>query len=236
MNKKHLLIFLFFLLFLINYPFLDKFLINFFDTSQQIQITQVIDGDTIKTGNISIRLLGINAPEKKEPFYQEAKDFLKLLVENKSVVLFFGPKKYDKYKRTLAYVYVNEENINKKLIEQGLANPYFPDGKTEKSQEFQDAWEKCIKKQINLCAKSSEVCASCITIKDFNSANKKLTLKNICSFSCNLTNWIVKGGGRKKVFLNQTITRDKLIQLSLYESDAIYLRDTENKLVLWKIY
>jgi len=40
-------------------------------------LTRAIDGDTIETDIGIIRLLGINTPEKKQAYYEEAKEFLK---------------------------------------------------------------------------------------------------------------------------------------------------------------
>ena len=39
-------------------------------------VTRIIDGDTIEVGNNTVRLLGINSPEKGEIGYNEAKAFL----------------------------------------------------------------------------------------------------------------------------------------------------------------
>ena len=50
---------------------------------ESVFVTRVIDGDTIETENSTIRLLGINTPERGKEYYGEAKDFLKQ-IENKS--------------------------------------------------------------------------------------------------------------------------------------------------------
>ena len=39
-------------------------------------VTKVRDGDTIEIGKIPIRLNGVSAPELKEPFGQQSKQFM----------------------------------------------------------------------------------------------------------------------------------------------------------------
>ena len=50
----------------------------------KVNLTRAIDGDTIDTDIGKIRLLGINTPEKKNPGYEEALNFLKNY-ENKTI-------------------------------------------------------------------------------------------------------------------------------------------------------
>ena len=51
-------------------------------------VERVVDGDTLVLGNGErVRLIGINAPEKGEPCFGEAKKALQEMVENKQVFL-----------------------------------------------------------------------------------------------------------------------------------------------------
>lgn len=223
----------------INYPFLDRALINFLDDSQGGIVQRVIDGDTIVINGTSIRMLGINTPEKGEFYYKEAKDFLNGLVLNKTVVIKFGRDRTDKYGRTLGYIFLGDENINKRMIHEGFANYYFPSGKDSYYEEFVSTWEGCLKEGKNLCKASEEVCRNCITI---NSKGNFITLKNACSFKCNLTNWELKNEGRKKANLNQTIlgySNEITLELPLTSSgDTLFLKDSKGNFVasksLWK--
>ena len=53
-----------------------------------VTVARVIDGDTLELANGKrIRLLGIDAPEKGQFFYEEARERLKELVEGKRVFL-----------------------------------------------------------------------------------------------------------------------------------------------------
>ena len=237
MEKKKdvlFLVILIIILFAINYPFLDKTLEKFLTEEDFFLVERVIDGDTFAIENTSVRLLGINTPERGELYYQEAKEFLEDLVLNKTVRLEFGKDKRDKYDRTLAYVYINRENINLKLIEKGLANFYFPSGKDKYYNEFRNAWEECINNSLNLCEASTNSCASCIEIKDSNK------LINSCGFNCDITDWQIKNEGRKKFIFSEKILEEGeeiLFVLELTPSgDTLFLRDSEGMLVLWKSY
>lgn len=95
-------------------------------------ILRVIDGDTIlilkRKGEgveeICVRLIGVDAPEKGEPFYGEAKAFLEGIFEGDPVVRLYleGPVR-DKYDRLRAHVYTNDTSIlvSEKLLEYGYA-------------------------------------------------------------------------------------------------------------------
>ena len=94
--------------------------------------TRVIDGDTIVLdGNETVRLIGVDTPETKDPrkpveaFGQEAYEFTKSLVEGKKVRLEFDQEKIDKYGRTLAYVYLDDGTfLNAQIIMQGYGHAY----------------------------------------------------------------------------------------------------------------
>jgi hypothetical protein len=240
-NAKKLLIFLIILLFIINYNFIDSFLENIFNPRESVFVDRVIDGDTVEVNDTSIRLLGINTPERGEIYYEEAKEFLQDLILNKTVYLEYGKERYDKYDRILGYLFLEEENINIKLIENGFANFYFPSGKDKYYSKFKEAWEECIKINKNLCEKSENECAECIELKELDYKNDKITLKNTCSFECDLNDWKVKGEGRKIQELNIILSENEESILEFEEmwndiGDTLFLRDNEFKLVLWYSY
>jgi len=222
MNSKQkgtlLLTFLIALLFTINYPFLDRSLEKFLDDGEFVLVERVIDGDTIVSESNSIRLLGINSPERGEFFYGEAKVFLENLVLNKTVKLEFGKDRYDKYDRKLAYVFFNNKNINLDLVENGFANFYFPSGKDMHYDEFKHAWEGCIESEKNLCEVSEDKCNDCLILDKFNVKEQNVSINNKCSFSCDLTNWEIKDEGRKNfVFPDFTLQPNKQVYILIGE-------------------
>ena len=151
---------------------------------------------------------------------------------NKTVNLKYGKERYDKYQRVLAYIFLDNTNINLKIVENGLANIYFPSGKDQHYQEFQNAWEDCIDNQVNLCEPSQHVCAQCISI------NKNNIINN-CNFQCNITNWRIKGEGRENIIFSEVLEsqEETSFELELTETgDTLFLRDDIGKLVVWEDY
>lgn len=99
-----------------------------------LNVTKIVDGDTFWVDNgtekgLKIRLIGIDAPEtrrtgKKEVGYygKEATAYLTQLIAGKSVKLEYDVTKKDRYKRTLAYVYLQDGTfINAALVKNGYA-------------------------------------------------------------------------------------------------------------------
>ena len=227
------------------------------DDSETAVITRVIDGDTVKIFDVSVRLLGINAPERKENYYLEAKTYLESLVLNRSVKLEFGKDKYDKYDRLLAYLIFDRKNVNVELVEEGFANYYFPSGKDKYYDEFVEAWEKCLKNNKKLCEKSLDECANCIKLGELNYEEEVVVLKSECGFDCDLDGWMIKDEGRKEFYFeNFVLEKGQEVSVIVGEGndsneklfwggqdyvwtdsgDTLFLRDDRGKLVLWESY
>lgn len=91
------------------------------------KVIRISDGDTVVVldeSNIQhrIRLDGIDAPEKGQPFGKKATDFVKELIAGKIVTVHWQKK--DRYGRILGYVLIGEINVNKELLKNGLAWHY----------------------------------------------------------------------------------------------------------------
>lgn len=216
----------------VNYSWLDDALDNFLNTYEQVHVDRIIDGDTIESNSTSIRLLGINTPERGEYFYEEAKEFLEQEILNKTVALKYGKERYDKYERVLAYIFFNNQNINLLLVEEGYANIYFPSGKDQYYNQFIEAWEDCIDKNVNLCEASQHVCAQCISI------NKNNIINN-CGFSCDIIDWRIKAEGRQNIIFSEVLESSEELGFELEltpEGDTLFLRDDAGGLVVWESY
>lgn len=95
-------------------------------------VTQIIDGDTIVIkGGHYVRYIGVDAPEKGEFYYAEAKQVNEELVAGKKVRLERDISDSDKYGRLLHYVYVGDTFVNAEMVKQGCAwaKAYPPDVK-----------------------------------------------------------------------------------------------------------
>jgi len=80
-----------------------------------------------------VRLLGIDAPEKKMPFGQRSKQHLADLVYRKSVIVEYS--KRDRYGRTLGKILVGGVDANLSQIRAGLAWHY---KQYQRDQSFED--------------------------------------------------------------------------------------------------
>jgi len=85
-------------------------------------VERVIDGDTILLENRErVRLIGIDAPEKGETCWQEAKNRLQTLVLGKRVFLAKDVSGRDRYGRLVRFVYLEGLFVNLALVEEGFA-------------------------------------------------------------------------------------------------------------------
>jgi len=199
---------------------------------------RVIDGDTIeikinKTIE-SVRLLGINTPEKGKPFYDEAKIFLSEM-ENKSIEILRDSEDRDKYGRMLRYAFYENRFLNKELLENGLANTYFYEELWYQKQLI-EAQEKARQEQRGLWKKSNGKCSNCIELLELNPREEYFILKNNCDFSCELEakdeanhffNIEINGKEEKKIESKGNIWNNN--------RDSLFLRDKEG-LVLYYSY
>jgi len=93
----------------------------------QGRVVSIADGDTVTVLDASntqwkIRLMGIDAPEKKMPFGQQSKENLSDMVFNKYVVV--GYSKQDRYGRTVGKIIVNGTDANLEQVKAGMAWHY----------------------------------------------------------------------------------------------------------------
>ncbi len=99
------------------------------------KVVGVTDGDTItvldgQQTQHKIRLMGIDCPEKAQPFGQNAKQSLSDLVFGRSVKVEW--QKLDRYERIVGKVLVNDQDANLEQVRRGLAWHY---KKYEREQE-----------------------------------------------------------------------------------------------------
>ncbi len=113
-----------------DYPLGDR-------AAQYRTVRRVVDGDTLVLENKErVRLIGVDTPETKHPrkpveyFGKEAAAFTRRMVQGKRVRLEFDQANAhidhkDKYKRTLAYVFLWDGTfLNAEIIKQGYGFAY----------------------------------------------------------------------------------------------------------------
>jgi len=90
-----------------------------------VLVTRIIDGDTIEIeSGTKVRYIGIDTPEIGQPYYLEATEANRKLVEGKKIWLEKDLEDKDEYGRLLRYVWVDEIMVNAELVRLGYAYSY----------------------------------------------------------------------------------------------------------------
>jgi micrococcal nuclease len=231
---------------LMNYTSFEGFVVENIDNTELVLVERVIDGDTVVVNGTSVRMLGLNTPEKGEKYYTEAKEYTSNFVLNKTIKIERRGK--DRYDRELAYLFDVDtgKNINAEIVREGYANYYFPDVHDNYYNLFVEAWEECISSNKNLCEKSLDKCSDCIVLHKFG-PDEELVLYNQCEFDCDFEGWSVKDEGRKTYVFEDfvlkenyqvTLTAEDFNQTYVWTNtgDTMFLRDEDGGLVLWENY
>lgn len=104
------------------------------DNLEEATVLYVIDGDTVVCNidgkEVTVRLIGVDAPEsvnrdesKNTKEGKAAAEYTRSMLTGKTVSLEYDEEKVDQYGRTLAYIWIEWEFFNKRLIEEGHAVP-----------------------------------------------------------------------------------------------------------------
>lgn len=109
-------------------------------------VTYVFDGDTVEVEidgrAYRLRYIGVDSPEREEPFYQAALDFNREMVEDQTVILVRDVSDVDQYGRLLRYVYLPDGTfVNGDLMRNGMARlvTFPPDvAQTETLRQLQE--------------------------------------------------------------------------------------------------
>ena len=97
-----------------------------FETRRHI-VARVIDGDTVELEDkVTVRLLGVNAPERGECYFDASKGVLEALAEGQSVLIEKDITGKDRYGRLLRYLKIpsddpkeNDVLVNNELVRRG---------------------------------------------------------------------------------------------------------------------
>lgn len=126
------------------------------------RVDYVIDGDTlILASREKIRLLGINTPEIKkshgglmqgveQPWGRDGANYLKRLLDGRKVGLEFDGERTGKFGRLLAYVILDGENVNLRLVRLGYARFNDYGKKIKYDSEFRQAESRARVRNLGL--------------------------------------------------------------------------------------
>ena len=97
-------------------------------TARRFEVVRVIDGDTFRImydgEETSVRLVGIDAPERRQPGGPAATAALRKMIDRRTVRIEFPCKrKRDNFGRLLCDVHIEGRNIAKTLVDTGNATP-----------------------------------------------------------------------------------------------------------------
>ena len=168
---------------------------------QENVVSRVIDGDTIELQNSgSVRLLGINTPERGQFYYTEATERLRELVEGKTIRLEKDVSDKDQYGRLLRYVHIDNIFVNLEMVKEGYAHVYFISPNTKYVNLFTEAEMVAKNTEIGIWQYSD--LSKCIGISyfhwnaegyDCNNLNDEYVIfSNSCSYSISMNDWTVK--------------------------------------------
>lgn len=104
------------------------------------RVVSVTDGDTVTVLDAQrvqhrVRLQGIDAPERRQPFSRQARMYLSDLVLKREVVVWVD--KVDRYKRPVGVVYVDGMDTGLQMVQAGLAWHYKQYQREQTPQERQ---------------------------------------------------------------------------------------------------
>ena len=223
------------------------------------RVVYVVDGDTIELKNGKrLRLIGINTPERDMYFYEEAREFMEILVLDKQVKLEKDVTNKDQYDRFLRYVYCKDYFVNLEMVRCGFANSYTYPPDVKYTDKFLEAEKSARENEAGLWQKSPDEFLEIELNYDAEGKDTKnlngewVKIKNTGEKTLDMNGWTLKDAGTniykfddfilesgKTVFIytgSGSNSKEKLYWNSPQpiwnnEHDTLYIRDNEGLLV-----
>lgn len=127
------------------------------------RVVDVASGDSITITDASntefkVRLSGIDAPEKQQPFGMESKKSLTDLIYAKEVTVSWIKRDY--HKRVVGKVLFNKTDINLEQVKRGMAwvfKHFLDDPYSQDQSDYVDAQEEAEKRRLGLWSKTDPI-------------------------------------------------------------------------------
>jgi endonuclease YncB( thermonuclease family) len=192
------------------------------NTSFQIgTVTQVIDGDTIYVllndgRTVSVRYIGMDAPEEDRPFSLESYNANSTMVDQKEVILVKDVSETDQYDRLLRYVIVGDNFVNLEMVRSGFASAetYPPD--TACGDSILSAEKEARAAMIGLWIATPTPIASNpqIIIVTVNKREEWVDIQNVGASDVDLAGWnLVSERGNQDCRLSGVITMGEKLRI-----------------------
>lgn len=226
--------------------------------NKKVLVSKILDGDTVETDlGEKIRYLGINTPEKGQPFANEATKLNQDLVLGKEIDLEFDIQTKDRYGRTLAYVHTNGIFVNLEIIKKGFAvsetiqpNVKHQDEIVNGQKESRDSclgiWEGLCSQGENGVLGKKDICVKIISINAnaFGDDNKNkngewIEIKNSCQNQISMDSWLLKDNSASNAYTFKNFIFEAGKSIMLYsgcgndQADKLYWKCPERKYAIW---
>lgn len=184
-------------------------------------VTEIIDGDTIiiriENGDIySVRYIGMDAPERDEPFFTEAYNANANLVLQKSVILIQDVSETDPYERLLRYVVVDDIFVNKELVRAGFAKAVTFPPDTACADEFSSAEQAVRSSQVGIweATQTPGTSASQVIILSVDKKEEYVDIQNMGGTDVDLEGWnLVSERGHQECYLSGIIKASEVLRI-----------------------
>ncbi|MBI4181780.1 MAG: thermonuclease family protein [Candidatus Aenigmarchaeota archaeon] len=185
-------------------------------------VTRVIDGDTlVLRGGERVRLLGVDTPEKGQPFSLEAKRLLEELAGNRTIALAGGMTDRDKYGRLLRYAWADGTFVNLALIQAGYASVLIigPDRLHADLLQWHEAAAQ--DRGLGIWSLQGEYCLGIYNFHpnargddNLNLADEYVVFRNKCAHPLDLQGWLLQDAQENRfVFPSFTLPGKSVLTL-----------------------
>lgn len=122
-------------------------------TNMVVTIDKIIDGDTVVFGDTTVRVVGVDTPERGACGYEEATDFTSNLVLNKEVTLLAPGEELetDQHGRSLYYVSIDGEDLGELLISNGYAVARYDSTDGYSKHPNQELYHELTNSTVGIC-------------------------------------------------------------------------------------